>query len=150
MGRYIKLKQILFNLFLDDQYLSPEMCGYDRPSNKFLNFLKKHYGLKDYIPQNNNFVIFDDYFINTKYAKKKQTYIPLSEKKSTTVKKYNDYKKSSFDMNENKNTDNKINIYNSASKNKNKDTPWATTGTQNNFVPSSSAYGSYYFNYKNI
>ena len=38
--------------------------GIDRPSSKFLNFLEKYYGLKDYVPQNNNFVVFKDYFID--------------------------------------------------------------------------------------
>lgn len=38
--------------------------GYDRPSEKLLNFLSKYYGLNRYVPQNNNFVVFDDYFIN--------------------------------------------------------------------------------------
>jgi alpha-tubulin N-acetyltransferase 1 len=36
--------------------------GYDRPSEKLLNFLDKYYSLKSYVPQNNNFVVFDDYF----------------------------------------------------------------------------------------
>ena len=38
--------------------------GIDRPISKFLNFLEKYYGLKDYVPQNNNFVVFKDYFID--------------------------------------------------------------------------------------
>lgn len=41
---------------------APEALGYDRPSHKFLSFLAKHYGLKDYVPQNNNFVVFKAYF----------------------------------------------------------------------------------------
>ena len=137
------------------------MCGYDRPSDKFLNFLKKHYGLKEYVPQNNNFVIFDDYFIYTKNSNKKNNDNPIFDNKSKNKNSsiyddqyYNksDYKikKSSLNLNENKNYENKSPIYNSANKTKNYDTPWATTGSQNNFVPSSSAYGSYYFNYKNI
>lgn len=35
----------------------------DRPSVKFLNFFKKHYNLRYFRPQSNNFVIFDDFFI---------------------------------------------------------------------------------------
>ena len=42
----------------------PRKMGIDRPSSKFLNFLQKYYGLKDYVPQNNNFVVFKDYFID--------------------------------------------------------------------------------------
>lgn len=36
--------------------------AYDRPSPKLIAFLRKHYKLTDYIPQNNNYVIFDSYF----------------------------------------------------------------------------------------
>ncbi|GAX81232.1 hypothetical protein CEUSTIGMA_g8664.t1 [Chlamydomonas eustigma] len=36
--------------------------AYDRPSPKLLAFLKKHYGLADYVPQNNNFVIYNKYY----------------------------------------------------------------------------------------
>ena len=45
--------------------------GFDRPSSKFLNFLQKYYGLKDYVPQNNNFVVFKDYFIDEPHKKDK-------------------------------------------------------------------------------
>jgi alpha-tubulin N-acetyltransferase 1 len=40
----------------------PEKLAYDRPSEKLTGFLKKHYGLAKFIPQNNNYVIFDKYF----------------------------------------------------------------------------------------
>lgn len=40
----------------------PEKLAYDRPSEKLISFLKKHYGLAKYTAQNNNFVIFDQYF----------------------------------------------------------------------------------------
>lgn len=45
--------------------ISPEKLGYDRPSEKLLKFLKKHYNLEKYTPQNNNFVIYDNYFKST-------------------------------------------------------------------------------------
>lgn len=41
---------------------TPAQLGYDRPSHKFLNFLSRHYGLKDYVPQANNFVVFKRYW----------------------------------------------------------------------------------------
>ena len=40
----------------------PAQLGYDRPSPKLIGFLKKHFGLSNYRPQNNKFVVFDDYF----------------------------------------------------------------------------------------
>jgi hypothetical protein len=38
--------------------------AYDRPSNKLKGFLAKHYSLRNFVRQNNNFVVFDDYFGN--------------------------------------------------------------------------------------
>lgn len=34
----------------------------DRPSDKFLGFLNKHYGLVNPVKQMNNFVVFDEFF----------------------------------------------------------------------------------------
>lgn len=47
---------------LENESIEPRMLGYDRPSPKLLNFLSKYYNLNDYIEQNNNYVIFNDYF----------------------------------------------------------------------------------------
>lgn len=44
----------------------PANLAYDRPSPKLLGFLKKHYGLASYIPQNNNFVVYSAYFENVR------------------------------------------------------------------------------------
>ena len=41
--------------------------GYDRPSPKLMGFLRKHYKLTDYLPQNNNYVVFKDYFLFKPY-----------------------------------------------------------------------------------
>lgn len=47
---------------LDAEGVRPEKLAYDRPSEKLIGFLAKHYGLKKYVPQNNNFVVFDAYW----------------------------------------------------------------------------------------
>ena len=47
---------------LQHQRVTPDKLAYDRPSEKLLGFLAKHYGLKKYVPQNNNFVVFDAYW----------------------------------------------------------------------------------------
>jgi len=47
----------------------PKLLAYDRPSGKFLGFLSKHYGLNNYVNQNNNFVVFNEYFEYLKYEK---------------------------------------------------------------------------------
>eukprot|EP00931_Biecheleriopsis_adriatica_P047378 TRINITY_DN27314_c0_g1_i1.p1 TRINITY_DN27314_c0_g1~~TRINITY_DN27314_c0_g1_i1.p1 ORF type:complete len:269 (-),score=43.07 TRINITY_DN27314_c0_g1_i1:118-924(-) len=52
----------LFDTMLAREQVSPEQLGYDRPSPKLLGFLKKHFGLSKYRPQNNNFVVFDAFF----------------------------------------------------------------------------------------
>jgi hypothetical protein len=54
-------KQIFEKMLLKEGK-TPESLAIDRPSYLFLNFLKKHYGLSNYIPQNNNFVIFQQFF----------------------------------------------------------------------------------------
>lgn len=40
----------------------PAKLAYDRPSNKLIGFLSKHYGLKNYVSQNNNFIVFNQYW----------------------------------------------------------------------------------------
>lgn len=52
----------LFDMMLHHEKIGPEKLAYDRPSEKLLSFLGKHYGLKKYVPQNNNFVVYDAYF----------------------------------------------------------------------------------------
>ncbi|KAG8238144.1 hypothetical protein J437_LFUL017971 [Ladona fulva] len=52
----------LFEYMLQDENLSPGQLAIDRPSQKFIAFLYKHYGLKNIIPQMNNFVVFDVFF----------------------------------------------------------------------------------------
>lgn len=47
---------------LEAESVKPEKLGYDRPSEKLLGFLAKHYGLKRYVPQNNNYVVYNAYF----------------------------------------------------------------------------------------
>lgn len=47
---------------LERESVRPEKLGYDRPSEKLLAFLAKHYGLKRYVPQNNNYVVYNAYF----------------------------------------------------------------------------------------
>jgi hypothetical protein len=51
--------------------------GYDRPSKMLLGFLAKHFGLKNYTRQTNNFVVYKEYFASrnspvTLYGKGKE------------------------------------------------------------------------------
>jgi hypothetical protein len=54
--------KIMFSEMLEKEKIEARKMGYDRPSHKFINFLNKYYGLKNYVPQNNNYVVFKDYF----------------------------------------------------------------------------------------
>ena len=47
---------------LKNEVVDPRKLAYDRPSPKLKGFLAKYYGLKNHVPQNNNFVVFDDYY----------------------------------------------------------------------------------------
>ncbi len=48
---------------LKTEKITPNKIAYDRPSIKLISFLRKHYNLEKYDPQNNNFIVYDDYFI---------------------------------------------------------------------------------------
>ncbi|XP_053907949.1 alpha-tubulin N-acetyltransferase 1 isoform X1 [Cuculus canorus] len=54
----------LFQHMLQSERVEPRRLAVDRPSEKLLAFLRKHYGLTDAIPQVNNFVIFEGFFSN--------------------------------------------------------------------------------------
>lgn len=53
---------------MEYEKVRPEKLAYDRPSEKLLAFLSKHYGLKRYVPQNNNYVVFNAYFDSSQVA----------------------------------------------------------------------------------
>jgi len=52
----------LFETMIQEEQWDPRKLAVDRPSDKLLGFLKKHYNLEKTIPQLNNFVIFDGFF----------------------------------------------------------------------------------------
>ncbi|NWS64940.1 ATAT acetyltransferase, partial [Chunga burmeisteri] len=54
----------LFQHMLQSERVDPWRLAVDRPSEKLLAFLRRHYGLTDAIPQVNNFVIFEGFFSN--------------------------------------------------------------------------------------
>jgi len=56
------LGKMLFDHFLKVEDFDIRRLVIDRPSNKFLAFLQKHYKLHEIIPQVNNFVIFEGFF----------------------------------------------------------------------------------------
>jgi len=54
--------KFLFEKMLENEKIKPNKLAYDRPSPKLLAFLRKHYDLSSYIPQNNNFVIYNAFW----------------------------------------------------------------------------------------
>merc|ERR1719213_1152051 len=56
------LGRCLFDTMLEREGVSAVQLAYDKPSPKLLPFLRKHFGLSRYQPQNNNFVIFDEFY----------------------------------------------------------------------------------------
>ena len=65
----IRYGKFLFETMCENEKVEPHKIGYDRPSSKLLNFLKKHYNLETYTPQVNNFVVYNIYFIGDKSFK---------------------------------------------------------------------------------
>lgn len=58
--------RVLFDVMLAEMKSKPALIAYDRPSHKLIGFLTKHFGLTNYVQQNNNYVVFDDYFTTSK------------------------------------------------------------------------------------
>ena len=88
--------KMMFSEMLLKEKIEPRKLGIDRPSTKFLNFLQKYYGLKDYVPQNNNYVVFKDYFIDEpqrrdKYDIYNHNYNYGNYKESNKKDNYNNY-----------------------------------------------------------
>lgn len=54
--------RLMFEAMLQAEQTPPHKIAYDRPSPKLIGFLAKHYGLKSFTPQENNYVVFHKYF----------------------------------------------------------------------------------------
>nr|XP_040045127.1 alpha-tubulin N-acetyltransferase 1 isoform X6 [Gasterosteus aculeatus aculeatus] len=75
----------LFNFMLQHKNLEPVVMAYDRPSPKFQSFLAKHYSLTPSVPQANNFVVFEGFFLNRPAAQLRK--VPL-RKPNGDIKPY--------------------------------------------------------------
>lgn len=67
----------LFEMMIKHYQISPAKIAYDKPSAKLLGFLRKHYGLSWFTPQNNNFVVFSVYFTDYVSGKKAEPFWAL-------------------------------------------------------------------------
>ena len=55
--------KLIFDYMLNYEKIDPNILAFDRPTLRLLSFLKKNYGLDNYITQNNSFLIFDKFFL---------------------------------------------------------------------------------------
>ena len=54
--------KMIFDYMLNYENKHPASLAYDRPTLRLLSFMKKNYGLKDYMTQNNSFMIYEQFF----------------------------------------------------------------------------------------
>ena len=111
--------KIMFSEMLRKEKIEARKLGYDRPSHKFINFLNKYFGLNNYVPQNNNFVVFKDYFDD---APRKRDKYDIYNYNHIDNYNRNDLTKNKFDNYNNLNNKNYINEnkpYNNIKQNKN-------------------------------
>jgi len=54
--------KMLFEAMLSNEGVDPSQLAYDRPSPKLIGFMSKHFGLSEFVPQQNKFVIFKQFF----------------------------------------------------------------------------------------
>jgi alpha-tubulin N-acetyltransferase 1 len=52
----------MIDAMLDDCSLQMKQVPIDRPSSLCLSFMKTHFGLTSFLPQSNNFVVFDEFW----------------------------------------------------------------------------------------
>ena len=74
--------KIMYDSMLRNENVEPRMIAIDRPSTLCLGFMKKHFGLENFVPQTNNYVVFDDYFMARKAQQKNISKTPTKPRKA--------------------------------------------------------------------
>ncbi|XP_038671223.1 alpha-tubulin N-acetyltransferase 1 isoform X1 [Scyliorhinus canicula] len=78
----------LFDYMIQYESVKPDHLAIDRPSSKFLCFLRKHYGLASTIPQVNNFVVFESFFRDRHLPGERLVHRPIPKKVEQEIKPY--------------------------------------------------------------
>lgn len=52
----------IYDAMISNEKTEPRLIAIDKPSKLCLAFMRRHYDLKDYVIQNNNFVVYNDYW----------------------------------------------------------------------------------------
>ena len=91
---------------------NPKEIAYDKPSDKLLNFLQKYFNLANFIQQNNNYIVFDEFF---NYIANNLTYdnstnrairaIPNNDN-NINISNNNNYQQSNFNLSKSQNFNN--------------------------------------------
>jgi alpha-tubulin N-acetyltransferase 1 len=68
----------MINAMLEDQGLTMRQIPIDRPSALCLAFMKKHFGLAEFLSQSNNFVVFEEFWDEDQPAPPPTLQIPPS------------------------------------------------------------------------
>ena len=104
--------KIIYTEMLKNENVEPRKLAIDRPSSKFLSFMKKYYNLANFVPQNNNYVLFKDYFNDNSNKKISNVnkYYPYDHNKIAnkiyTENVYNNYNNYNYNLNNNNNNNN--------------------------------------------
>ncbi|XP_078422869.1 alpha-tubulin N-acetyltransferase 1 isoform X1 [Cetorhinus maximus] len=78
----------LFDYMIQYEGIKPHHLAIDRPSSKFLCFLRKHYGLAATIPQVNNFVVFENFFRDRQMRGERLVHRTIPKKVEQDIKPY--------------------------------------------------------------
>ena len=102
----------LFDYMINFEKKNPKEIAYDKPNDKLLNFLQKYFNLANFIQQNNNYVVFDEFF---NYIANNLTYdnstnrairaIPNNDN-NINISNNNNYQQSNFNLSKSQNFNN--------------------------------------------
>ena len=100
----------IFDYMLNYKNIEPGELAYDRPTLRFLSFLKRNYGLEKFITQENNFTIFEEFFESDRIRNNETQYDSDTHRVIENLTRPN-YLNRSYNFNSNKYIS-KINSYN--------------------------------------
>ena len=100
----------IFDFMLNYKNIEPGELAYDRPTLRFLSFLKRNYGLEKFITQENNFTIFEEFFESDRIRNNETQYDSDTHRVIENLTRPN-YLNRSYNFNSNKYIS-KINSYN--------------------------------------
>jgi len=133
----------LFNFMLQAEKIEAKHLAVDRPSTKFIAFLKKHFNLYSTIPQVNNFVIFEEFF--TKRRKNEKDKNELSQ--NVTDYRYPKYGSKWKNLSNMKNVKPMINLDRNLTTFKPRRKRWCDGPNQNFTIPTTNKFTSNYSRY---